>query len=185
MKYSVYMITDRQGALMYIGSTKDIYRRQAHHRANSPWFARSRMIHHKAYEDRAYARRVEARAIRIYRPPHNKRDNPDWDQPVNSDRISKRTKAAMAAGRKFGRRKAILDHPKRLAYLQTLYDAGDLIDGDGQLLISREALMTGLNKADRKALAIKNTMTIKRWQDDGYPGLERKGKGAVGDADDN
>ena len=136
------------------------------------------MIHHKAYADRAYAERVEARAIRIYRPPHNKRDNPDWHDASSAAIISRRTKAAMAAGGKFGRKKAILDHPKRLAFLQKLYDQGKLLDREGQLLMSRDAVMDGLNKADRKALAIKNTMTIKRWQDDGFPGLDRSSEGS-------
>lgn len=96
--------------------------------------------------------------------------------------ISERTKAGMAAakaeGKTFGRKKHILDHPKRIAYLQGLYDEGKLLDDQGQLLISRDALMAGLNKADRKALAIKNTMTIKRWQDDGFPGLDRTSEGS-------
>lgn len=91
--------------------------------------------------------------------------------------ISERTKAGMAAakaeGKTFGRKRSILDFPKRVAKLQELYDAGELLDDQGQLLKSRKALMEILSKADRKAAPIKSQMTIKRWQDDGYPGLER------------
>lgn len=90
--------------------------------------------------------------------------------------ISERTRAGMAArkaeGAKFGRRRLIQDFPKRLELVQRLDAQGKLRAEDGMLLISRQALLEQLNDADPKAPQIKNTMTIKRWQDDKFPGLD-------------
>jgi len=90
--------------------------------------------------------------------------------------ISERTKAGMAAakaaGKTFGPKHSIMGFPKRLKLVKAMDADGQLRDGDGQLLISRADLIAALNAADKSAKPIKSAMTIKRWQDDGFPGLD-------------
>lgn len=175
--HSVYMITDRAGALMYIGCTSDIYRRQAHHRSKSPWFAHSWMIHHKPYGDREYAERVEARAIRRYRPPHNKRGNPDWVHSGGKKdcRHSERTKAGLAAkaarGETLGRPHLIRDDKKRMKHMRKLQRQGKLFDEKGKLLLVDRELWNELNKGNPDA-PVGSLETVRRWRRDGFPGLQ-------------
>ena len=176
--HSVYMITDRSGGLMYIGCTSDIYRRQAGHRSQSPWFADSWMIHHKAYRDRAYAERVEARAIRRYKPPFNKRDNPNYRPLVSFQGDPERTKAGMAAavvaGKKLGPKHTIRDNPKRMALARKLDEDGLLRDDKGDHVMRDRELLDQINAADPKAKRIQNIETVRRWRRDGYEGLDQK-----------
>lgn len=91
--------------------------------------------------------------------------------------ISERTRAGMAAakaeGKILGRKRLIEDYPKRMKFLQKTYDAGKLVGEEGQLLWTRDALRLAINNADKKAPAIKGNLTIKRWQDAGFPGVDR------------
>ena len=91
--------------------------------------------------------------------------------------ISERTKAGMAAakaeGKVFGRKPLITGFPKRMEYLRALDAAGQLRDADNVLLMTPRAICEGLNAADKKAPAIINVETVRRWRRDGFPGLDQ------------
>lgn len=92
--------------------------------------------------------------------------------------ISERTKAGMrqrmAEGVKMGPKSKISDNEKRIKHLRKLDAKGKLRDESGDLLMSRATLIDILNAADPKAQPIKSDMTIRRWQSDGYTGLDKK-----------
>jgi len=97
--------------------------------------------------------------------------------------ISERTKAGMAARKaadpdvKWGAKKAIEEHPKRLAHLQGLYNAGEFTveprekGGLKWKGMTAKAFVAEINAADKKARPVKNTATIERWFHAGAPGL--------------
>lgn len=99
--------------------------------------------------------------------------------------ISERTKAGMAARKaadpdvKWGAKKAIEEHPKRLAHLQGLYNAGEFTvepRAAGGLKwkgMTAKAFVAEVNAADPKARKVKSTATIERWFHAGAPGLAR------------
>ena len=99
--------------------------------------------------------------------------------------ISERTKAGMAAGRaagkRFGRAHAIRDNAKRIERCRELDAAGDLRDGDGELLMSAASLMEDLNKKrhmDAGSKEITNPETVRRWKREGFVGLDHDKKEA-------
>jgi DNA invertase Pin-like site-specific DNA recombinase len=97
--------------------------------------------------------------------------------------ISERTKAGMAARKaadpdvKWGARKAIEEHPKRLKHLQGLYNAGEFtieVRPAGGLKwkgMTAQAFVDEINAADPKARKVKSKATIERWFHAGAPGL--------------
>lgn len=98
--------------------------------------------------------------------------------------ISERTKAGMAEAKRkgaiFGRKNTITDSRRRLNMLRRMDRAGDLRDGNGELLMPAHELMAKLNAVnDPSAARIANPETVRRWKRAGFPGLE----GAVQDDD--
>lgn len=100
--------------------------------------------------------------------------------------ISERTKAGMAAakaaGSKFGRAPLIWKgergSAKRIAYLQSLEDAGELrsqIDGEWVLTPKAADVAAELNKVknrDRDDKDINNPETVRRWAREGFAGIK-------------
>lgn len=97
--------------------------------------------------------------------------------------ISERTKAGMAARKaadpdvKWGAKHWFMDHPKRQAHIQGLYNAGEfhLVSrmGGGVTIkgMTAGALMAEANAADPEAKPVKNAESIRRWLRDGARGL--------------
>lgn len=87
---------------------------------------------------------------------------------LERNQISERTKAGIAVrraqGARFGKKHAILDHPKRLARWHELNDASGLDDMTVQEVIDE------LNRADPKAAKITAQETYRRWRRQGFPG---------------
>lgn len=100
--------------------------------------------------------------------------------------ISERTKSGMAARKaadpdvKWGAKKAIEEHPKRLAHMQDLYDAGAFAieprDKGGLKWkgMTAKVFVAEINAADKKARPVKSAATIERWFHAGAPGLDYK-----------
>lgn len=98
--------------------------------------------------------------------------------------ISERTKAGMARakaeGRVMGPKPKITGNKKRLAKLRAMDAAGKLRDAEGKLIPSRPRIVEILNEADPKARPIASDMTVRRWESDGFPGLDKKEGAADG-----
>lgn len=89
---------------------------------------------------------------------------------LERDQIAERTKAGMeakrAAGKTYGREHSIKDNPKRLEAMRPYVESGE-----AKTMHPKDALRI-LNKADRRAKAIKSEETYRRWRRDGFPGIE-------------
>lgn len=98
----------------------------------------------------------------------------EWERNM----ISERTKAGLAAfkakGGRMGPKRKIEDNPKRMTRLRRLDAQGKLRDDEGNLLMQRSDILHHINSADPDAPPIESEMTVKRWQDAGFPGLSDK-----------
>lgn len=103
----------------------------------------------------------------------------EWERNMTSER----TKAGMAARKaadpdvKWGAKKAIEEHPKRLEHLQRLYNAGEFTleprkaGGLKWKGMTAKAFVAEINAADKKARPVKSAATVERWFHAGAPGL--------------
>lgn len=110
--------------------------------------------------------------------------------------ISERTKAGMSARKaadpnvKWGAKKAIEEHPKRLAHLQGLYNAGEFTiepraaGGFKWKGMTAKTFVAEINAADKKARPVKSAATIERWFHAGAPGLVHDVKTLDNEEDD-
>lgn len=69
----VYRAYDTDGTLLYIGVTLNLKQRISAHRSKSDWCHDDVVFVGKPAGGRGQAELLEARAIRRFRPPHNKR----------------------------------------------------------------------------------------------------------------
>lgn len=67
----VYRVYDRDGALLYVGATVNVFKRMREHKRYARWWPLADEASVTTYEDRTMARHVEAVAIRDERPRFN------------------------------------------------------------------------------------------------------------------
>lgn len=97
-----------------------------------------------------------------------------------SDLISQRTKAGIAAkkerGERMGRPFMIQGNKKRMKLVRRLDGQGKLRDENGEAIITDRELWIELDKVDPDN-PIKNIATVRRWRTAGYPGLDEGDQG--------
>lgn len=67
----VYLLSDAEGRVIYVGSTRDIRRRYREHVRRSPWFSAVSTIRAYPYRTLDAALRDEVRLIELVEPQHN------------------------------------------------------------------------------------------------------------------
>lgn len=72
----VYFLFDQHGKAIYVGESKDVYRRIRNHKNNPK--IRFNYFSYLQYETRAQRLQMEAYYVHHLKPKHNLRHNPDW-----------------------------------------------------------------------------------------------------------
>lgn len=67
----VYIVRDVDGQVLYVGVTRNLYRRLASHTSRSPWFSAASTISLLPCRTRHAAEALERRTITSLRPKHN------------------------------------------------------------------------------------------------------------------
>ena len=73
MTACVYRAYDESGAILYVGSSKDLEKRLGQHRRSSQWWPLAARIERDEFATIAEARAAEDEAIAVLDPPHNDR----------------------------------------------------------------------------------------------------------------
>lgn len=71
MKYAVYRLLDREGHLLYVGRSKDPFKRFAQHMSGQPWLAEVSKCVETWYPDFVTAAVAEREAVRDEHPKYN------------------------------------------------------------------------------------------------------------------
>lgn len=69
--FLVYTVTDKQGRVIYVGQTNNLFSRMAQHRNRSKWWPHAHRVTWQEMRTRVGALRLEERLIRTHQPPFN------------------------------------------------------------------------------------------------------------------
>lgn len=96
---------------------------------------------------------------------------------LESDMISQRTKAGVAAakarGQEFGRKHYIVGYPKRLKEFTRLWASGELEE------MTAEAVVDAMHDADKKAPKFKQAQSYRNWKAKGFSGFDVEAANAL------